>query len=578
MRALACVSFSNPIMINKVEGDDCPPPCPAIGGMILTIDGDDAITICVDDEISDFFELESTGAEGDSSAFIVTDVEGNVLGINETFEADLEGTGAGTTLVRFISYNAGTMLPENGGNINELIGCFSLSNVFTINRVVGAACSMQCLAEGGTLTLANDASDMFCTDDGEADVIDLLIINARGQESALLIITEDGEILDIIDDGEINLEGTGGGSVIVTHLSYSDTISNLMVGASLDELEGCFDLSNTIEVFRQIGDECPGVCITDGGMIFTESGVEGLEFCAGDVLFSVDHESAADTFLTSYFYVVTDESGEITDFRLASEGGDFNLNTEPGGICLIYGYSTDDPNTIDVGIDIQELEEGCGALSSNFITIDKQIGGACDEGCHVPRDIRIESLTRNRWNVRWDRVNEAQGYTIRVGFEGLPNSFTEVPVRRNRITLSGPSGRILVVQISSNCGFGENSPFSGEIRLVEEEVSGAFSSSGRSFDIQHGTVLSSGIVITEQALVYPNPATDQVTVWFENEVENSHVVLYNQTGQRVHTQRLYSQQEWHELSVTELPAGLYIMVIVSEGLLLHRDKLIIADR
>jgi len=263
---------------------------------------------------------------------------------------------------------------------------------------------------------------------------------------------------------------------------------------------------------------------------------------------------------------------------LASEGGDFNLNREAGGICRIYGYNTDDPNSIAEGVDVRELEEGCGALSSNFITIDKQTGGVCDEGCHVPRDIRIENLGRNRWNIRWDRVAEAQGYTIRVGFEGLPDSFTEVPVRRNRITLTGPSGRILVIQISSNCGFGESSPFSGEIRLVEESVTGAFFSSGRNLDIRHGTVLANGIVITEQALVFPNPAVDQVTVWFDSDGEGGQLALYNQTGQRIYTQQLDNRQEWHQLSVAEMPAGLYMMIIENQGSILHRDKLMIADR
>ena len=572
-----CLSFSNPVFIDKVTGDDCPPPCPALGGIIMTLDGDDSMTICVDDEISDAFALEVTGAQGDSSAFVVTDIEGNVLGVNPTFQADLEGTGAGTTLVRFISFNAGTILPENGGNINELTGCFALSNIFTINRVVGPDCSMECLADAGFLSLSSDASDTFCTDDGEADIVDLVVVDDRGERAAFLFVTDDGVITDIIEDSSINLEGTGEGNLLITYLVYTDTLSNLGIGSSIDELDGCFDLSNTIEVFRLVGEECPGVCITDGGMIFTESDSDDLEFCAGDVFFTVDHTTSADTLATSYFYVITDEAGEVTDFRLASEGGDFNLDREPGGTCRVYGYNTDDPESIALGENVESLEEGCGDLSSNFVTIIKQTGGTCDEGCHAPRDVRIESLGRNRWTVRWDRVVEAEGFIVRVGFEGLPNSFTEVSVRRNRINLTGPPGRILVIQLSSDCGFGEMSPFTREIRLVEEEAIGASASIGRSFDVHHGTVLANGVVINEQALVYPNPAIDDVTIWFENDRENSRVILYDQTGQIVHAEGLVGQQEWHHLSVSQLPPGLYFMTIESEGIPIIRDKLIIAD-
>ena len=179
--------------------------------------------------------------------------------------------------------------------------------------------------------------------------------------------------------------------------------------------------------------------------------------------------------------------------------------------------------------------------------------------------------------MRWDRVVEAQGFTIRVGFEGLPNSFSEVPVRRNRINLTGPPGRVLVIQIRSECGFGEVSPFTGEIRLVEE-ATGTSASIGRSFDIQHGTVLANGVVITEQALVFPNPAVDEITVWFESEGTSSQLSLFNKIGQRVYTQRLNDQLDWHNLSVADLPAGIYMMIIENDGVPLHRDKLMIADR
>jgi len=573
-----CISLSNSVTITKVSGDSCPPPCPALGGMITTEDGDTEITICVDDDISDLFGLEVNGAEGDSSGFIVTDEEGNVLGINDIFEADLEGTGAGITLVRHISYNAGTTLPENGGNINELTGCFDLSNIFTIRRVIGPDCSDECISDGGTISLADDASDTFCTDDGEADIVNLIISGAIGQQSVLLLTNDDGEIVDIITSGSINLEGTGGGSLLVRHLSYSDTILNLVVGGSIDELEGCLDLSNTIEVTKEIGDECPGVCTTDGGIISAGDEAEDLQFCAGDVNFSISHTSAADTGATSYYYIITDEDDEVTEWRNALDGGDFNLSREPGGICRVYGYNTEDPSSLELGINVEDLEEGCGALSANFITIDKQTGGACDEGCHTPRDVRVSSSGRNRWSIKWDRVSEARSYTVLVGYEGVPGSFAEVPVRRNRIRLSGPADRVLVIQIRAECGFGESSPYTAEFRLDSNQGSSSFISTGRSAEIHHGTVLASGIVITEQAVAYPNPAIDQVTVWYDGDGIQGYLSLFNQTGQRVLTQQLDGQAEWHQLSIAELPAGLYMIAIQRDGMLIHQDKLIVADR
>jgi len=334
-------------------------------------------------------------------------------------------------------------------------------------------------------------------------------------------------------------------------------------------------LSNRLVIERQNGDDCPVSCTTDGGTISIGEETEALDFCAGDVKFTVSHETTADS-TSSYWYVIVDEDGEIRDWQSAEEGGDFDLSRISGGSCRVYGYSTDDISNLDEGEDIEDLEEGCGSLSSNFITINKQVGGECDEGCHTPRDVRIKRNGRNKWSVKWDRVSEARGYTVLVGFQGVPTSFAEVPVRRNKIKLTGPADRVLVIQIRAECGFGESSPYTEEFVLSEESGASSFVATGRNFDVQHGTVLPSGIIISEQALAFPNPAIDQVTVWYDGRGLNGQLSVFSQTGQRVMTTVLDGGKEWHDVSVEGLSSGMYFITIQNSESMDYQDKLIIA--
>ncbi len=567
-----CFSLSNPVTLTRVSGDDCPPPCPALGGTITTTDGASEITICVDDELSDAFELTVSGAAGDTLAFVITDDQGNILGINSSFVADFEGTGAGPLHVRYIAYNSGTLIPVVGGNINMLSGCYALSNVFVINRVIDAGCGSVCLAQAGTISsdLGDDIS--FCTDDGEADIVSF---DVSGQSDSIgsFIITDDlGQIIRLTDERSIDFDGTGSGTAFIWYIVYEEDVVGLMEGQNVNDLQGCYDFSNPITITLQAGDQCPVACTTDGGTISAADGSTELEFCAGEVVVSVIHETSNEDTTSTYWYVLTDDEGEIIDWINSDEDSIFNLNRSPAGICRIYGLNATDASGLVEGGDITDSEIGCDKLSSNYITVNKIQGGACDEGCHAPRDIRIVKQGSNRWQVSWDRVSEARQYILLIGYEGQPGSFTEVPLRRNRINLSGPSNRVIVIQIKSECSINESSEFTGPIRLADENTGASTVSTGRSFDIHRGTVLPSGIVISEQAAAFPNPAADRVTIW--HDYTEATVQVYDRTGVRVLTKRFSATEEFGDMSIAELQDGLYFLMIESNGEILMQEKLV----
>ena len=75
------------------------------GGNLRTTAGDTTLTICAGDGISDAFDVTLTGTDGDSSAWVITDPNGMILGVPAGPPFDLEDAGTGVCLIWHVSYN-----------------------------------------------------------------------------------------------------------------------------------------------------------------------------------------------------------------------------------------------------------------------------------------------------------------------------------------------------------------------------------------------------------------------------------------------------------------------------------------
>lgn len=66
------------------------------------------------------------------------------------------------------------------------------------------------------------------------------------------MVTDDqGEILALPPEPDsIDFEGTGAGTCLIWHLSFEDDLTGAEVGMNAADLEGCFDLSDSIVVVR----------------------------------------------------------------------------------------------------------------------------------------------------------------------------------------------------------------------------------------------------------------------------------------------------------------------------------------
>lgn len=129
------------VVIQKLnDGTGTGDPCASVnGGTVALATGGTTTTILIDgvpDSIS--FTSTVTPGGGISFTYIVTDANGNILGIPPGNTVDFDPAGIGTCFVYGLAYT-GNLLAQMGENINGLQfsdACFDLSsNSLTINRV-----------------------------------------------------------------------------------------------------------------------------------------------------------------------------------------------------------------------------------------------------------------------------------------------------------------------------------------------------------------------------------------------------------------------------------------------------------
>ncbi|AXT60590.1 hypothetical protein D1816_09580 [Aquimarina sp. AD10] len=193
--------------------------------------------------------LDATNAFGDNSTWIVTDDQGLILGLPPTLQAvegvNFDDAGVGTCLIWYARYNGTVTGLEMGMNANNVGGMFDLSNPITVvrNQVVNAG-----KISGGPFTFTVDATADFVSG------ITLDATNAFGTNSTWVITDEAGAILGrpgslaMVEGVDFNAAGVG--KCFIWYARYEND-SNITTAATVAEITGTFDLSNSIEVDRQ---------------------------------------------------------------------------------------------------------------------------------------------------------------------------------------------------------------------------------------------------------------------------------------------------------------------------------------
>ena len=345
-----CFDLSNSITINRRSGAGCNDICDAVSTEIALADGTVSQTIC-SDGTPDPLEVVMIGDfAGDEMTFVITRDNGEILNIPEgAGPFDLDGAGPGTCIIWYIAYSSDLEGLEVGLNLDDIEGCFDLSNGITVTRQSAAA---------GEITLLSGAQDTTICIDGTPDPFNVLVDTLSAGEFNTFVITDQatGEILGIPTEGPFDLEGAGGGTCLIYNLSFNN-LFNLEVGANIADLEGCFDLSEPIVVTRNAN---------EGGTIAFADGSDEVTLCLGVDNTVVQASYTTDGSGETIEYFITDGDGMI--LGTGNTTGTFDVGPAGAGNCVIYGISYSDVDGLTMGQNIADLS-GCFALSNGITTV-----------------------------------------------------------------------------------------------------------------------------------------------------------------------------------------------------------------
>ncbi|MFK7814295.1 MAG: hypothetical protein AB8B59_17485, partial [Maribacter sp.] len=327
-----------------------------------TVDGgilnEDDFHFCVGDGYADnVSKVSAEGAVGPNMGWVVTDEDGKILGLPPTPDAvNFDEAPAGVCLIWHISYADGLTGLEAGNNaLTDLVGTYDLSDdnvrVYRANP------------EAGELIGGPFAFDV----DGEADMVSGLSLSGdRTGTNRTFVITDDqGKILGLPPTMEavegVNFDGAGAGTCLIWYLRYEDGLQGAEMGLNANDLMGCYDLSNPVEVVRT------EAAMVNGGTLNEDD----YSFCVGDG--EADHVvnvSAEGTYGPNMQWVVTDENGNILGLPPTAEA--VNFDEAPAGTCLIWNLAyTDGLEGLEVGNNALTDLVGTYDLSDDYVTVTR---------------------------------------------------------------------------------------------------------------------------------------------------------------------------------------------------------------
>ena len=349
---LGCFDFSDSIRVVRNQPD---------GGIL---DGED-FSFCVGDSIPDFVSgislLDNFGA---NSAWVITDENGTILGLPPHPDSvDFNDAGNGVCLIWHLSYEDSIQGLELNSNTSDLSGCFDFSNSIQVirNQPDGG------VLEGGPF--------QFCVSDDIIDNIsDISLTGMVGAKRSWIVTDEEGKILGLPPRPEsIDFEGVGAGECSIWNISFFGNVEGMEVNGNINDLQGCFDLSNPISVIRFIGADCDVLCSAEGGVLTGGP----ITFCVGDSIpdYITDLQLSGNSG-TDSLWMVTNDLGRIV--ALPNSPEDINFDSSGLGTCFIWHVSfVDSLIGLEIGAPANRVK-GCVSFS-NSIAINRVIEGeACD--------------------------------------------------------------------------------------------------------------------------------------------------------------------------------------------------------
>ena len=550
-----CYSLSNSIAVVRSNASGCN----ANGGELFG----GPFSFTVGDGVADNIAAGSitlANNSGQNSQWVVTDEQGNILGLPPMPSAvNFDGAGAGTCLIWHLSFEDGLQGAEVGMNANDLEGCYSLSNSIAVVRSNASGCN----ANGGELF---GGPFEFCVGDGKADNLtagSISVANNSGQNSQWVVTDDQGNILGLPPmPSAVDFDGAGVGTCLIWYLSYDDGLTGLAAGNNVDQLSGCYSLSNSVSVNRVDCGSGTDDCTAAGGTL-----VGGpFEFCVGDG--EADNLAAGSITLSGNSgsksqWVVTDDQGNILGLPPMPSAVDFD--GAGAGICLIWHLSYEGEIVgLEAGLNANDLE-GCYSLS-NAVTVNRSDDGSICHGgsatCAVPSEPEVTNVSSRKIILDWEDVAGARGYIIQVRFKGRENWAATAFVRYSKAKVLAPANRDYEYRLKSVCHGEEESAYSA---IFEFSTTGGNlqAASSRNAEVFEADVELEKVF--ENATIAPNPFSNSLELNYTSTADHARVSIFHVSGRKVLEQVITKDISKHRLDVSDLENGLYMLSVLEDG-------------
>jgi len=305
------------------------------------------LTICAGDGEPDLVDVSLTDNNGPNSLWLITDSAGNIISLPGAPPFNVDNGSGNECLIWHVSFSSLSGV-QVGSNVANFVGCFDISNSITVTKTN---------VNPGTISSSLGSEITTCID-GINDNIDASLTGATGSNNQWIITDESGAILALPMSPPFDFDAAGVGTCLIWNLSY-ENINGLAAGNNISDFTGCYGLSNSITVIREVRD-AGDISLIDGGTEYT--------ICAGDGMADpIDVIVNGGDTVPNLGWIITDDNLDILALPSAPP---FDLENAGAGTCLIWRISyADNVTGIMVGENAGNLT-GCFDLS-NSITVNR---------------------------------------------------------------------------------------------------------------------------------------------------------------------------------------------------------------
>ncbi len=318
-----CFSPSNPVVVQVVD------PSAISAGTIAFPDGSSETDVCldgVDDEVN--VEITDPGNPGEQTGWVISDENAIILGLPAAPPFNFEGAGEGTCLIWRITYTGELTGVEIGRSAARIRGEFDLANPLTVKRAkVGA----------DAISFADGSGEATIVIDSVPDPLDVSLDGTgQGESSGWVITDTDLNILGLPAAPPFDLNGAGTGTCLIWSINYNGELVGAEVGNNAADLEGCFELSNPLTVYRVSPDEPEPTTVVTGNISLPD-GSQTAYVCPGEgnsepISVTKDYSTP----VGKVAYVVTDEDFNIIAFPTSNS---VDFSGAGVGICYIFTFN-----------------------------------------------------------------------------------------------------------------------------------------------------------------------------------------------------------------------------------------------